>query len=125
MRGVWMVLGLGLGVVGCKEAAPPPAPPPAPEEAPAPAPPPVGARMNGATRTAPMGVAPMGVARPDEARVRVDLAGVRAAIREHQMLNNGANPPSVESMDLRLSFPGDLNYDPTTGTVRSKTYPQY
>lgn len=94
--------------------------------APAAAPGTVGARMNGATRTAPSDPShPLNVSKPDEARVRVDLAGVRAAIREYRMLHDGRNPKSVAELDLNLSFPGDIVYDARTGRARSRSYPQY
>ena len=113
-----------VAVVGCRRAPPEPETvAPVVDAGPAPE---VGARMNGATRTEPSGPgAPLQVGRPDVARVRVDLAGVRAGIREHQLLHDGANPPSIGAMDLRLSYPGDLEYDAAAGTVRSRTYPQF
>jgi hypothetical protein len=107
---------MAVALVGCRGEALE-APPDAGVARPAP--------VGGTGPRAPMGPLPLGVARPDEARVRIDLAGVRAAVREHQMVHDGANPASISAMDLHLSFPGDLVYDPGTGTVQSKTYPQY
>jgi hypothetical protein len=67
---------------------------------------------------------PANTARIDEARVRVELAAVRSAVREHQMLN-GSSPPGIGVLDLKLRFEADLQYDPATGQVKSRTYPQY
>ena len=68
---------------------------------------------------------PMNVSKPDEARARIDVAGVRAALRVYQMTHDGQNPKSVSELDVRLSFPRDIVYDPRSGRAWSKTYPQY
>lgn len=67
---------------------------------------------------------PMNVAKPDRARVELDLAAVRSAVRAHQQLNGGQSPKSLDALGLNLSFEKDLTYDPATGTVKSKTYPE-
>lgn len=64
-------------------------------------------------------------AKPDEARSRTDLAAVRARIREYQMLNDGQHPPNLEVLQVRLSFPGDIVYDPSSGTAASRTNPRF
>jgi hypothetical protein len=77
-------------------------------------------------RTAPIEPgAPLDTARIDEAKVRLDLAQTRAAIRVHQQTHDGASPPSIDGLGLALSFPSDLLYDAATGTVRSQTYPAF
>lgn len=68
--------------------------------------------------------APLNTARIDEAKLRVELAGARAAVREYRMVH-GDNPPSLGALDLNLRFRADLTYDPATGRVKSRTYPQY
>jgi hypothetical protein len=67
--------------------------------------------------------APMDLEKPDQSRVALDLANVRAAIRVREQVE-GAKPKSIAELGLTLSFEADLEYDPATGTVRSKTYPQ-
>ncbi|MFO0724017.1 MAG: hypothetical protein U1E65_09560 [Myxococcota bacterium] len=78
-----------------------------------------------AARDAPIDpLAPMLTAKPDEARVRLDLAAVRAAIAARQQLE-GKFPENIVAMGLKLNFPADLAYDPSAGTVKSRTYPQF
>lgn len=69
--------------------------------------------------------APMHLAKPDEARVLLDLAAVRAAVGEYRQLNSEKNPPDLATLSLKLSFPADLVYDPKSGIVKSRTYPAY
>lgn len=68
--------------------------------------------------------APLHLAKPDEAKVQLDLAAARAAIAQKQQLE-GRAPGSLAELGVKLYFPGDLNYDPTTGKVSSRTYPQH
>lgn len=75
-------------------------------------------------RTVPVGSAPMNLDKPDEARVQLDLAQVRGAVQQSKQLN-GAAPKSISEMGLKLFYESDLEYDPTSGLVRSKTYPRY
>jgi hypothetical protein len=67
---------------------------------------------------------PLHLAKPDEAKVQLDLAAARSAIAQKQQIE-GATPPDLSSLGVKLYFPADLNYDPTTGRVSSRTYPQY
>lgn len=69
--------------------------------------------------------APLDTARIDEAKVRLDLAQARTAIRMYQQTHDGASPPSLDGLGLALSFPGELRYDAATGTVQSRTYPAF
>lgn len=93
-----------ISLAGCKKDAAPPA---EPEVA----------------RTRPVGAEqPMNLEMPDRARVELDLANARAAVRTMSQLN-GANPRSLSEMNVKLSYPADLEYDAASGTVKSKTYP--
>lgn len=67
----------------------------------------------------------MGLNQPDLARVQIDLAIVRGALREYRMLNEEKNPPDLSALHLQLFFPGDITYDPGSGTVKSRTYPAF
>jgi hypothetical protein len=66
---------------------------------------------------------PMHLDKPDEARVALDLAAARAAIQQKTQVD-GAAPKSIADFGVRLNFPNDLIYDPATGEVKSRTYPQ-
>jgi hypothetical protein len=68
---------------------------------------------------------PGDLAKPDQVRVQLDLAAVRAGIQEYRMLNDSKNPPSIGALGLRLSYPEDLTYDAISGTVKSRTYPMW
>jgi hypothetical protein len=62
---------------------------------------------------------------PDRARIELDLAAARGAIQVYKG-EHGAFPPSLAALRLEgLAYPADLVYDPTTGVVRSETYPSY
>jgi hypothetical protein len=103
----------------CKRAPKDEAPPPPPEAKQGPVQPKIDRPMPIDPR------APMQLAKPDEARVQIDLASSRAAIREYQQLNDGKNPPDLAALNLRLSFPMDIVYDSASATVKSRTYPMY
>lgn len=107
LSGAALALLLSAGSVGfgCRgEPAPPPAAP--------------------APRTAPVAPgAPAQLSVPDEVRVRLDLDAARSAIRIHQQ-EHGSNPPSLDSLGLKLHFPADLSYEPASGQVTSGTYPR-
>lgn len=76
-----------------------------------------------AARTQPVGPSqPMNLEMPDRARVELDLANARAAIRTMSQLN-GTNPRSLSEMNVKFTYPADLEYDAGAGTVKSKTYP--
>ena len=68
--------------------------------------------------------APLHLAKPDEARVRIELSGAREAVRGYRM-EHGRPPPSLGALHLNLRFGADLAYDPRTGRVKSRSYPQY
>jgi hypothetical protein len=62
---------------------------------------------------------------PDRVRIQLDLSNVRAAIQTYRG-EHGRLPGSLAELRLDgLSYPQDLAYDPSTGTVRSETYPSY
>jgi hypothetical protein len=96
-----------LALDACKREAPPPPPDTVPRDRPIEA------------------NAPLELSKPDEARVRTDLATARAAIREYQMLNSAKNPPDLSSLNLKLSYPKDLVYSADSGMVNSRTYPAF
>src|SRR5262245_11477846 len=74
-------------------------------------------------RTSPVAAAPLHLAKPDEARVGLDLAAARSQIRTMRE-ERGAYPERLSDLGVRLHFPDDLIYDPATGAVRSKSYPR-
>jgi hypothetical protein len=59
------------------------------------------------------------------AGVQIELAGLRAAILTHQRMHDGQSPPSLDALETvsRLQFPDEYDYDPSAGTVRSRTFP--
>ncbi len=62
---------------------------------------------------------------PDRARVQVDLAAVRAALRAYHAERAGW-PGALADLPVEgLNYPADLAYDPATGTVTSRTYPTF
>ena len=65
---------------------------------------------------------PLNLDKPVRARVELDLAAVRSAISKHQQIE-GSNPASIDQLGVKLFHPNDLEYDPSTATVKSKTYP--
>lgn len=91
------------GVVACSKSSDPPTPP----------------------RTTPVAPnAPLNLSKPDEARVQLDLAAVRAAVERAKQID-GKTPASLDEMGVKLNYPADLTYDAATGAVQSKTYPQH
>ncbi len=71
----------------------------------------------------PLGAQPRVTQLPEQTKIQLDLAGVRAAVNEWRQTHDGANPPNIGVLDLNLSIPGDMRYDPATGTVKSSAYP--
>jgi hypothetical protein len=62
---------------------------------------------------------------PDRVKVQLDLSTVRAALQVYRGEHAGW-PRSLEELSLTgLNYPADLTYDPSTGTVKSQTYPSY
>jgi hypothetical protein len=101
MSRIWLLLGLLLGCPESKKAEAPVerAQPSAPES-------------------------PLHMSKPDEVRVQLDLSAARSAIQQKIQIE-GAAPPTIDGLGLRLHYPSDLIYDPAAGTVRSRTYPQH
>jgi hypothetical protein len=64
-------------------------------------------------------------AAPDRARVKADIAQIRSLILQYQRLNEGKNPASISDLPIeRVFYPNDVDYNPETGEVHSKTYPE-
>src|SRR5512133_1180177 len=62
---------------------------------------------------------------PDRAKVQLDLAAVRAALRTYRA-EREAWPATLGELAVPgLSYPGDLVYDEASGTVASRTYPGF
>jgi hypothetical protein len=63
---------------------------------------------------------------PDRARVELDLAAARGAVRAYHA-EHAAWPRALADLSLEgtLNYPADLAYDPATGAVTSRTYPSY
>ncbi len=65
---------------------------------------------------------PLDLDKPDQAKVAIDIASARDAIRKNQQIE-GSNPQSLNQLGVRFFYPDDLVYDAASGTVTSKTYP--
>ncbi len=98
------LLALGLGPLGCKREAAPTKP---------------------TTREPIDPAAPMQLANPDRARVQLELANLRAALSKHKALEGGEYPSSLSALGIKLSFPDDIVYDSSSGTVKSRAYPMF
>ena len=62
---------------------------------------------------------------PDRVKIQLDLANARAAVQAYKG-EHGVFPSDLGALRLEaLSYPKDLQYDPSTGAVRSETYPSY
>ena len=62
---------------------------------------------------------------PDRVRVQLDLSAVRAALRTYHA-ERAAWPGTLAELNVEgLNYPADLSYDPSTGTVTSRTYPTF
>lgn len=59
----------------------------------------------------------------DRSKALGDLTTATAALNSYGMQNDGAFPASLDELKLDLYYPEDLVYDPKTGKVHSKTYP--
>jgi hypothetical protein len=68
--------------------------------------------------------APLNLDKPDQARIQLDLAAVRAEVLKRQQMS-GSYPASIDELGLKLFHPEDLEYDASNGTVKSRTYPMY
>ncbi len=55
----------------------------------------------------------------------VELRLIRGQIEIYRRMHNGENPPSLEAMETlpRLKYADDYSYDPTTGVITSKRFP--
>lgn len=63
------------------------------------------------------------MALPEKTRVKVDLLNIRRAIEFYKADKEGKIPGSLEELKLNLHYPGEYEYDVTTGKVKSKNYP--
>ncbi len=69
--------------------------------------------------------APMQVDKPDRMRIQLDLANLRAALQKHKALEGGSYPGSLSALGVKVSFPDDIVYDASAGTVKSRAYPMF
>ena len=62
---------------------------------------------------------------PDRVKVQLDLSTVRAAVRAYHA-ERAAWPGALADVAVEgLNYPADLAYDPATGAVTSRTYPNF
>jgi hypothetical protein len=95
--------------LACSDRAPPPEPP-APREQPL--------AQDGTTARAITSV-------PDRVKVQLDLAAARKEVQAWRA-DRGSWPGSLAEVGIAdLSYPADLDYDPATGAVTSRTYPSF
>ena len=95
---------------GCQKDPPPIPAPPAPRDRPLPA---NGTAVRNLTSTL------------DRAKVQLDLAIMRAAVKAWKS-ERGTYPQTFQTVMVDgLNYPADLAYDPVTGAVTSRTYPEY
>jgi len=66
--------------------------------------------------------APLNLDKVDRAKVAIDVATARGAVKLHHA-EHGRYPASLAELRPVLYFPKDLIYDAATGEVRSKTHP--
>lgn len=59
----------------------------------------------------------------DRSKALSDLTTATAALNAYSAQNDGKFPASLDELKLNLYYPEDMNYDPQTGKVHSKTYP--
>ena len=64
-----------------------------------------------------------GAPSPNRSRAMSDLTQTTAALQEYYVME-GKFPDSLSDLKLELYHPDDLAYDPKTGKLRSKTYPE-
>jgi hypothetical protein len=70
-------------------------------------------------------MAPAGeLSKPDEAKVKTDLAAGREEIRMKKE-TAGSFPASLSELTVRFHYPADMTYDPASGEIHSRTYPQF
>lgn len=60
---------------------------------------------------------------PDRAKAMGDLTAVTGALQTYYVQNNSTYPASLDELKLNLYNPADLVYDPKTGKVHSKAFP--
>ncbi len=60
---------------------------------------------------------------PARTKVKVDLINIRKAIQFYQA-KHGSWPSSIKELKLDLYYPDEYEYDSTTRTVKSKSYPK-
>ncbi|MBF2054356.1 MAG: hypothetical protein IGS03_12965 [Candidatus Sericytochromatia bacterium] len=60
----------------------------------------------------------------DRSKALSDLTLLTAALQSYH-LQHGKYPAKLQDLDLKaVHHPEDLDYDPETGTLRSKSYPE-
>lgn len=62
------------------------------------------------------------IAQIDKTKVLADLALAVPAVQAYH-LQNQKYPASLAELNLKLNVPQDLTYDPATGKITSKTFP--
>ena len=66
-------------------------------------------------------------AMPDRVQVKADLGVLRGMIRTFSASHDGALPKSLTDVELDspLKYPTEYSYDASSGTVTSRTYPDF
>jgi len=59
---------------------------------------------------------------PSKARVTSDLVAIRQAIQAYRV-EHSTFPSTLNALNLKLYYPDEYNYNPNTGEVKSKKYP--
>ena len=59
----------------------------------------------------------------DRSQTMSDLTSITAAMQGYYLQHN-KYPDKISDLKLRLYHPEDIDYDPKTGRVRSKTFPE-
>ena len=59
---------------------------------------------------------------PSKAKVVSDLSALRQTVQEYRV-EHSAFPSSLNDLNVKLYYPNEYNYNPNTGEVKSKKYP--
>lgn len=59
---------------------------------------------------------------PSKAKIVSDLSALRQAIQAYRV-EHSAFPASLSDLSVKLYYPNEYNYNPNTGEVKSKKYP--